>query len=143
MQMVWDKLDARFWRRNKEMAIRLAVQKLENLMRRCGRKQHVWDHIRYLTAHKEQCVHPSVGSRQQGEKFLYTWWVLHACTSDNILGAMSCPNLADSSQCGSLALYNCGFWWLKRAQVAIMLCRWQEEFRFAQRLCCTSCVLNC
>ncbi len=35
-QMVWDRLDARFWRRNRDMCIRLACQKLENLMRRCG-----------------------------------------------------------------------------------------------------------
>jgi hypothetical protein len=28
------RLDAKFWKRNKEMAVRLAVQKLENLMRR-------------------------------------------------------------------------------------------------------------
>lgn len=31
---VWDRLDAKFWRRNREMAIRLAVQKIEDLMRR-------------------------------------------------------------------------------------------------------------
>lgn len=34
-QMVWDRLNAKFWGRAKELAIRLAVQKLENQMRRC------------------------------------------------------------------------------------------------------------
>ena len=32
--MVWDKLDAKFWKRQKELAIRMAQLKLENLMRR-------------------------------------------------------------------------------------------------------------
>ena len=34
LQMVWDKLDAKFWTRQKELAIRLAQQKLEEFMRR-------------------------------------------------------------------------------------------------------------
>eukprot|EP00798_Chlamydomonas_sp_ICE-L_P017096 gene17096-23393_t len=33
-QLVWDKLDRAFWARNRELGIRLAVQKLENMMRR-------------------------------------------------------------------------------------------------------------
>lgn len=41
--MVWEKLDAKFWRRNREMAIRLAVQKLENIMKR---------HLEYLSEMK-------------------------------------------------------------------------------------------
>ncbi|KAJ9507961.1 hypothetical protein QJQ45_021288 [Haematococcus lacustris] len=44
-QRVWDRLDARFWKRNKEIAIRLANQRLENMMRR---------HLRYLS--EQRCA---------------------------------------------------------------------------------------
>eukprot|EP00200_Dunaliella_tertiolecta_P007628 CAMPEP_0202381592 /NCGR_PEP_ID=MMETSP1127-20130417/37027_1 /ASSEMBLY_ACC=CAM_ASM_000462 /TAXON_ID=3047 /ORGANISM="Dunaliella tertiolecta, Strain CCMP1320" /LENGTH=1435 /DNA_ID=CAMNT_0048980603 /DNA_START=339 /DNA_END=4646 /DNA_ORIENTATION=+ len=42
-QMVWDKLNARFWRRNRDMCIRLATQRLENYMKR---------HLQYLADQK-------------------------------------------------------------------------------------------
>jgi hypothetical protein len=32
--MVWEKLDAKFWKRQKDLAIRLAQMRLENMMRR-------------------------------------------------------------------------------------------------------------